>query len=106
MNKLFYGVLFSALFLAACKKEDVKSTSIYDCKDQPTVTATFTNGKIVALVTGEGEEQKTVTLNRVESDSGAKYASADETIIFWSKGREANYVPEDGAEPWLCMRRQ
>lgn len=104
MNRVFYGILFSTFLLCACEEKSVSSTSVYDCKNQ-TIQATFTDGQQVTVVMGEGEAEKSETLNRIESDSGAKYASEDETVIFWSKGREANYIPAKGMNPLLCMRR-
>jgi membrane-bound inhibitor of C-type lysozyme len=72
--------------------EDAISTVSYLCKDEKTIEAAYYQDR-VELTLDDGRE---ITLPQTPSGSGIRYADANETIIFWSKGDEA-FVTE-GAE--------
>ena len=89
----------AAATLSACKVEEPMSHSQYICPNNVVLDTTFRNGKVVEIAQGED----IITLNRVESASGAKYEGGG--MVFWSKGRDAQYSAQDGAEPVDCRRR-
>jgi membrane-bound inhibitor of C-type lysozyme len=86
------------LFLAACEQETV-SSSRYICAGNKWIETTFKDGKSVEIET-EGE---VIVLPRVESASGAKYELDD--MMFWSKGRDAQFTEKPGMQPISCQRR-
>lgn len=61
------------------------STVHYACADDKTIDATYYADK-VALTLGDG---RTMTLPQTMSGSGIRYANADESFVFWSKGNTA-----------------
>ena len=66
----------------------------FACPDGKSIGATFVNGakSHVDLVLSDGRK---LTLPQARSGSGARYANADETFVFWSKGNTA-FIEERG----------
>ncbi len=64
------------------------NTVIFTCKEGKTITARFDmkNDKGVDIVLSDG---RTLFLPHALSASGARYANADETFVFWNKGNTA-----------------
>ena len=66
----------------------------FACNDGKSIDATFVNGpdSSVRLVLSDGRK---VTLPQAMSASGARYANADESLVFWNKGNTA-FIEENG----------
>jgi membrane-bound inhibitor of C-type lysozyme len=63
------------------------------CKDDKSIDATFYSDKVdLTLSDGRG-----MSLPQTMSGSGIRYANADETFVFWSKGDTA-FVTEGADE--------
>jgi membrane-bound inhibitor of C-type lysozyme len=65
--------------------DDPIATVDYACKDGKTIKAVF-HASSVDLVLGDG---RTMTLPQAQSADGGRYATADESVVFWSKGNGA-----------------
>jgi membrane-bound inhibitor of C-type lysozyme len=73
----------------------------YLCDSNKTITATYFQGPASASATAATppvpngsvalvlSDNRTMTLPQTESGSGIKYANADESVVFWSKGNTA-----------------
>ena len=70
----------------------------FACAAGKSIDATFVNEpkSRVELVLSDGRK---LTLPQTMSGSGARYANADETIVFWNKGNTA-FVDENGRTTW------
>jgi membrane-bound inhibitor of C-type lysozyme len=68
------------------------------CKDSKTITATFhiPEDQTADLVFSDG---RTLSLPHAVSADGARYANADESIVFWTRGNSA-FVTEKGTETY------
>ncbi len=77
-----------------CTAAEAK-TALFVCADSKNITATFypKDDKFVDLVLSDG---RAMTIPRAISASGARYAKADESFVFWNKGDTA-FVTENGA---------
>ena len=75
--------------------EDVIATVKYACADDKTIEATYYADK-VEIVLSDGRE---MTLPQTMSGSGIRYADADESFVFWSKGNTAFATEGDADEP-------
>ncbi|MFA6158313.1 MAG: MliC family protein [Candidatus Paceibacterota bacterium] len=64
---------------------------VYECVDGKSVWATYKN-ESVTLSLSDGSN---VTLPHALSASGARYANADESFVFWNKGTTA-FIEENG----------
>lgn len=73
--------------------EDPVSKVVFACKDDKTIDATFYADR-VDLTLSDG---RSLSLPQTMSGSGIRYANADETIVFWSKGDTA-FVTEGADE--------
>jgi membrane-bound inhibitor of C-type lysozyme len=60
----------------------------FNCADGKSITAQFVNGekRSVNLKLSDG---RTISLPQAMSASGARYANADESFVFWNKGDTA-----------------
>ncbi len=69
-------------------------TAIFFCDSGKTITATFypSDDKYVDLRLSDG---RMMSVPRAISASGARYAKADESFVFWNKGDTA-FVTENG----------
>lgn len=69
-------------------------TAAFTCPSGASVTATFYPGSDphVALSLSDG---RTLSVPRALSASGARYATADESFVFWNKGDTA-FITENG----------
>jgi membrane-bound inhibitor of C-type lysozyme len=77
------------------RAEDPISTVDYACKDNKTIKAVYYSEK-VDLTLSDG---RTMTLPQTMSGSGIRYANADESIVFWSKGKTAFITEGPDADP-------
>ena len=79
--------LLSAAYLAASPAlaETPVATADFKCAEGKSITATFYADK-VDLKLSDG---RTMALPQVISGSGARYANADESFVFWNKGNTA-----------------
>jgi putative hemolysin len=68
--------------------------AVFACEAGKTVDATFINGAqgSVELILADGRK---LTLPQTRSGSGARYANAGETFVFWNKGDTA-FIEENG----------
>lgn len=66
----------------------VAKTVTFSCEGSKTIIATFypTDDKFVDL---KLSDERSISLPRVVSASGARYAKEDETLVFWNKGDTA-----------------
>jgi membrane-bound inhibitor of C-type lysozyme len=93
------AALFMASVVGMCASaalaEDAISDVTFDCKDDKSIEAAFYTDK-VDLDLSDG---RSMSLHQTMSGSGIRYAYADETFVFWSKGDTA-FVTEgaDGKE--------
>ncbi|WP_431557072.1 MliC family protein [Methyloceanibacter sp.] len=73
------------------------ATAVFKCKEGKSIEATFYADK-VDLKLSDG---RAMTVPQAMSASGARYANADETFVFWNKGDTA-FVTEgkDGKETY------
>lgn len=81
------------LLAASAQAEDPIATAKFDCADDKSIEATFYADK-VDLKLSDG---RSMTLPQVMSGSGARYANADESFVFWNKGDTA-FVTEGSDE--------
>jgi len=65
--------------------EDPIATVDYACKDGKTIQATFYNAS-VDLVLGDG---KKMSLPQAQSADGGRYATPNESFVFWAVGNKA-----------------
>jgi putative hemolysin/membrane-bound inhibitor of C-type lysozyme len=68
--------------------------ALFRCAEQKTVDAVFSNGQrsSVSLVLSDG---RSLSLPQRRSASGARYANADQSFVFWNKGDTA-FIEENG----------
>jgi len=81
------GLLVAVLFapVARAQDEEPVNTATFVCADQKSIVAKFYSDE-VALTLKDG---RSLALPQVISGSGARYANADESIVFWNKGNTA-----------------
>ena len=80
------------------------AVATFGCKGGKTIEASFYADK-VALKLSDG---RTMTLPQAMAASGARYATKDESFVFWNKGDKA-FVTEgkDGAETYSgCVTKK
>ena len=79
--------LLGAVCLAASSAlaETPVATATFKCAEGKSIAATFFAGK-VDLKLSDG---RSMALPQVISGSGARYANADESFVFWNKGNTA-----------------
>lgn len=75
--------------------EDPISQVKYACADDKSIEATYYPDK-VELMLSDGRE---MTLPQTISGSGIRYADADESFVFWSKGNTAFATEDDPNTP-------
>ena len=71
---------------------DVINSAIFNCADNKTIQADFLKDN-VSLILSDGRQLK---LQQVMSGSGVRYATTDESFVFWNKGDRA--FIEEGKE--------
>ena len=81
--------------LSPVRAEEAISTVSYACKGDKTIKAVFYSEK-VDLTLSDG---RTMSLPQTMSASGIRYANADETFVFWSKGNTAFVTEGADADP-------
>lgn len=71
---------------------EVSITTVkFTCDDQKEIDATFHSDKVDLKLS----DDRVMTLPEATSASGARYANADETIVFWNKGETAFITEKD-----------
>jgi putative hemolysin len=84
-----------AFFHGLCAPADAGDTvhALFRCGDGKTVDAVFSNGTTgsVSLVLSDG---RSLVLPQARSASGARYANASQSLVFWNKGDTA-FIEED-----------
>ncbi len=89
-------VTLAVVFLPpAAMADEPVSTVKYACADDKTIEATYYSDK-VELALSDG---RTMTLPQTMSGSGIRYANADESFVFWSKGNTAFATEGDPDKP-------
>ena len=78
---------------ADARAEDPVSKVVFACKDDKTIDATFYADRVDLTLT----DGRSLSLPQTMSGSGIRYANADETFVFWSKGDTA-FVTEGADE--------
>lgn len=94
--------LFAAAYLAAAfcsppgaSAQEPISKVDYACADDKTISATYYPER-VDLVLSDG---RSMSLPQTMSGSGIRYADADESFVFWSKGDTAFATEGDPDKP-------
>jgi membrane-bound inhibitor of C-type lysozyme len=87
------GFAVGMLAVGPALAETPVATADFKCKDGKSIEATFYADK-VALKLSDG---RTLTVPQAMSASGARYANADESFVFWNKGNTA-FVTEGADE--------
>ncbi|MET4579248.1 DUF333 domain-containing protein [Ottowia thiooxydans] len=78
----------------------------YSCSGSSTIAASFFNDSTPAQVRLALSDGRTFTLPQVVSADGARYASASETLVFWTKGRTA-FIQEGGKTSFAdCLEKR
>ena len=72
--------------------DDVLNSALFTCSENKTIQTFFLKDK-VSLILSDGRQLK---LQQVMSGSGARYATTDESFVFWNKGDTA--FIEEGKE--------
>jgi membrane-bound inhibitor of C-type lysozyme len=95
-SSLLVACVFAAALAASAQTASGPTTvrATFTCDAGKTVAAVFTNGaqSRVALVLSDGRK---LTLPQALSGSGARYANADDSFVFWNKGHTA-FIDERG----------
>ena len=86
-----FTILAAATLASQGALADTKAT--FACKGGKSIAATFAPDS-VALKLSDG---RSLTLPQAMSGSGARYANADETLVFWNKG-DAAFITEGPGE--------
>jgi membrane-bound inhibitor of C-type lysozyme len=89
------GLVAFGASLAAARAEDPISTVNYVCKGDKTIKAVYYSEK-VDLTLSDG---RSLSLPQTMSGSGIRYANADESVVFWSKGNTAFITEGADAQP-------
>lgn len=71
-------------------------TAMFTCADEKIIIAVFYPGDDKFVDLDLGGDRK-MSIPRAISASGARYAKADESFVFWNKGNTA-FITEDGVE--------
>lgn len=87
------AIVALVVFCADARAEDPVSKVVFACKDDKTIDATFYADR-VDLTLSDG---RSLSLPQTMSGSGIRYANADETFVFWSKGDTA-FITEGADE--------
>lgn len=93
---VYIGTFFLAFYLGQkyeaanmdMKNAELQSktiSAVFACIENKAIYAEFTKNQ-VKLILSDGRK---ITLPQTISGSGARYANADETFIFWNKGNGA-----------------
>lgn len=90
---LFLSGIVSLLMAGSAFAETPIAKVTFECADDKSLEATF-YADAVALTLSDG---RSMELPQVISGSGTRYANADESFVFWSKGDTA-FVTEGSDE--------
>jgi membrane-bound inhibitor of C-type lysozyme len=88
-------LLSAVLALPGLTAADPIATVKYACNGGKTIDATYYEEK-VDLTLSDG---RSVSLPQAMSGSGTRYANADESFVFWSKGNDAFVTEGDPDNP-------
>ncbi|MBI4080134.1 MliC family protein [Candidatus Kaiserbacteria bacterium] len=74
--------------------------TLFECEGEKALRAEFLEGSVNLTLT----DGRQVRLPQVVSGSGARYANADESFVFWNKGVTA-FVEENGVQTYAsCLQ--
>ena len=95
--RLLRGVAYSIVLVLPAVAGTVDAKAVrarFTCSDGKAIDAIFHNGpqSRVRLALSDGRH---LVLPQTRSGSGARYANAGESIVFWNKGDTA-FIEEDG----------
>ncbi len=102
------GIITAAIIIASVtimqanrntKKETINA--LYECTGDDWINASFdlASDKVIILLS----DGRQLMLPRAISASGARYANADESLVFWNKGDSA-FIDENGTITYQdCM---
>ena len=97
--KAALSICVSAAFLAAAASAASAASVVakvrYACADDKTIDATYFSNS-VDIVLSDG---RSMSLPQTMSGSGTRYANADESFVFWSKGNTAFATEGDPDKP-------
>lgn len=97
-GKSAFGLIavgFALMSWTAVRAEDATATVHYACDDGKTIEAAYFSDR-VDLVLGDG---RTLSLPQTMSGSGIRYANADDSFVFWSRGDDAFATEGDPDKP-------
>ena len=88
------------MFAALCSSpgvaaDDPISEIKYSCASGKTIVATYYADKVDLLLS----DGRSMSLPQTMSGSGIRYADADESVVFWSKGKTAFATEGDADKP-------
>lgn len=99
------AVMVAALWSSAPAAADEPISEVkYSCADDKAIAAIYYADK-VDLDLSDG---RTISLPQAMSGSGIRYANADESFVFWSKGKTAFVTEGDTDKPTYadCIEQQ
>ncbi len=84
-------------------EEPCSISADFKCLGKKSIAAEFDRAPVdqVKLKLSDGRE---LTLPHAVSADGARYANAEESIVFWNKG-EAAFITENGKETYSCVTK-
>jgi membrane-bound inhibitor of C-type lysozyme len=81
---------------------DIINAALFTCSSGQALYATFRE-RLVTLVLSDGRK---VTIPQAISASGARYATPNESFVFWNKGNTA-FIQENGKEIYSgCVTKE
>lgn len=91
---IFLAIIILAVAGVICyqwrsKRGVIKAT--FNCADGKSVKAEFAKEKVKLVLS----DSRKIELPQAVSASGARYANADESFVFWNKGETA-FIEENG----------
>lgn len=75
---------------------------VYACDGGKTLESVIFNGKATVVLS----DGRSLTLPQTISGSGVRYANADESIVFWSKGDTSFLTEHDKTTYANCVKKQ
>jgi membrane-bound inhibitor of C-type lysozyme len=95
VRRAMHAVAWLCLCTAAAAAHGETINAHFECDDGKSIDAAFDNGAKPGVHLSLSDGRRWV-LPQARSASGARYANADESIVFWNKGDTA-FVEENGA---------
>ena len=98
------AILVAALCSSVALAEDPVSEVTYSCADDKTIEATYYADRVDVILS----DGRSMSLPQTMSGSGIRYANADESFVFWSKGKTAFATEGNPNEPTFsdCVEQE